>query len=72
MSHSYADDTQIDITMKPRQEDIDAAVECIDRCVTEIRIWMKTTPLKSNDSKPGLIIYGSAQQLKETKLSMYR
>ena len=34
MSHCYADDTQIAITVKPRQEDIEAAVECIERCVT--------------------------------------
>ena len=33
MSHFYAD-TQINITVKPRQEDIDATVECIERCAT--------------------------------------
>ena len=33
-SHFYADDTHIYITVKPRQEDIGAAVECIERCVT--------------------------------------
>ena len=40
MSLVYADDTQIDITVKPHQEDIDAAVESIEQCVTEIRICM--------------------------------
>ena len=34
MSHFYADDTQIYITVKPHQEDIDAAVESIEQCVT--------------------------------------
>ena len=51
MSHFYADDTQIYITVKPHQEDIDAAVESIEQCVTEIRIWMKKNSLKLNDSK---------------------
>ena len=36
MSHSH--DTPIYITVKPHQEDIDAVVDCIERCVTEIRI----------------------------------
>ena len=42
MSHCYADDTQIYLTVKPHQEDIDASFESIEQCVTEIRIWMKT------------------------------
>ena len=65
LSHFYADDTQIYITVKPHQEDIiDAAVESIEQCVTEIRSWMKTNSLKLNDSKTEVIVYGSAQQLK--------
>ena len=63
MSHFYADDTQIYITVKPHQEDIDAAVESIEQCVTEIRRWMKTNSLKLNYSKTEVIVYGSAQQL---------
>ena len=49
MSHVYADDMQSYITVKPRQEDTNATVECIERCVTEIRIRMKTY---SNVSSP--------------------
>ena len=69
MLHFYADDTQIYITVKPHQEDIDAAVESIEQCVTEIRIWMKTNYLKLNDSKTEVIVFGSAQQLQCTALS---
>ena len=50
-SYFYVDDTQICITMTPRQQVINAAVECIERCIKEIRIWMKTNTLKLNDSK---------------------
>ena len=55
-----------------RQNDINAAVECIERCVTEIRIWMKTNSLKLNDSKIEVIVFGSAQQLKEIRLQALR
>jgi len=58
--------------MKPRQEDIDAAVECNERCVTEIVIWMKTNSLKLNDSKAEVIVFGSAQQLTIIKLQTLR
>ena len=70
--HFYADDTQIYITVKPHQEDIDAAVETIEQCVTEIRSWMKTHSLKLNDSKTEVIVYGSAQQLKKFTLQSLR
>ena len=72
MSHFYADDTQIYITVKPHQEDNDAAVESMEQCVTEIRIWMKTNPLKLNDSKTEVIVFGSAQQLKKITLQALR
>ena len=74
MSHCYADDTQINMTVIPRQEDIDAAVECIERCVTEIRILMKTNSLKltESNSKTEIIVFGSGQQLKKIKLQTLR
>ena len=72
LSHFYADDTQIYITVKTHQEDIDAAVETIEQCVAEIRSWMKTTSLKLNDSKTEVIVYGSAQQLKKNTLQSLR
>ena len=72
MSHLYADDTQIYITVKPRQDDIDAAAERIERSVTEIRIWMKTNSLKLIDLKTEVIIFGSAEQLKKIKLQALR
>ena len=51
LSHLYADDTQIDITVKLSQKDIDAAVECFERCITEIMIWMRANAFKLNDKK---------------------
>ena len=72
LSHFYGDDTQIYIAVKPHQEDIDAAVETIEQCVTEIRSWMKTNSLKLNDSKTEVIVYGSSQQLKKVTLQSLR
>ena len=61
LSHLYADETQIYITVKPHQEDIAPAVETIEQCVAEIRSWMKTNSLKLNDWETEVIVYGSAQ-----------
>ena len=44
------------------------AVESIEQCVTEIRIWMKANSLKLNDSKTDVIVFDSAQQLKKITL----
>ena len=55
MSHFYADDKQIYIAVKPRQEDIDAAVECFEQCVTEISMGMKANSLNLNVSKTEVI-----------------
>ena len=59
-------DTQIYITEKHHQEDIDAAVETIEQCVAEIRSWMKTNSLKWNNSKTEVIVYGSAEHAPQT------
>ena len=72
LSHFYADDTQIYITVKPHQEDIDAAVETIEQCVAEIRSWVKTNSLKLNDSKTEVIVYGSDEQLTKFTLQSLR
>ena len=72
MLHIYADDTQIYITVKLRQEDIDAVVECFEQCITEISIWIKTNFLKLNYSKIEIIVFGSAQRLKKVKLQALR
>ena len=58
MSHFYAVDTQIYITVKPHQEDIDAVVESFEQCVTEIRIRMMTNSLKLNHSKTEVTVFG--------------
>ena len=72
LSHFYADDTQIYITEKPHQEDVDAAVETIEQCVAEIRSGVKTNSLKLNDSKTEVIVYGSGEQLKKFTLQSLR
>ena len=64
-------DTQIYITVKPHQEDIDAAVETIQQYVAEIRSWMKTNSLKLNDSKTEVTVYGSGEQLKNSRCNRY-
>ena len=68
MSYMYSNDTIIYFIVKPRQEDIDTVVQSIERCVTEIRIPLKTNSLKLNDTNTEVICFGSVQQLKKIKL----
>ena len=56
------------IPVKPRQEDIAAAVMHIEECVAEIRTWMSSNFLRLNDSAE-VIVFSSAQQLKKTELN---
>ena len=64
--------SQIYIPVKPRQADIGAAVECIEQCVTQIIIWMKTNSLKPNDLKTDVTTFGSVQELKKMTLHALR
>ena len=57
--HFYADDTQIYISVKPMQEDKDNAVSNIQRCIEDIRIWIKKNFLKLNDDKTYVFVFGS-------------
>ena len=60
MSHLYTDDMRIYITLKLRMT--------LTRLLNAFRIAMKTNPLKLNDSKTEIIVFGSAQQLKKIQL----
>ena len=59
--HLYADDTQLYTSFKP--EDSEAALERLEACIAEIRIWMETNFLKLNDSKTEFIIFGTEKDL---------
>ena len=44
--HVYADDTQLYITFKSSQEPADSCITMLDKCIQEIRCWMRQHLLK--------------------------
>ena len=57
--HSYADATQLYMTMDHSNNDWWHGLARIELCVSEIREWMNQNMLKLNDDKTGLIVFTS-------------
>ena len=57
--HSYADDTQLYMTMDHSNNDWRDGLARIELCVSEIREWMNQNMLKLNDDKTELIVLAS-------------
>ena len=57
--HSYADDTQLYMTMDHFNNDWRDGLARIELCVSEIREWMNQYMLKLNDDKTELIVFTS-------------
>jgi len=56
--HCYADDIQLYIAFDHKDpSSISKAVETLEACVDDIRIWMIKNRLKMNDSKSEMIIF---------------
>ena len=57
--HSYADDTQLYMTMDHSNNNWRDGLARIQLCVSEIREWMNQNMLKLNDNKTELIVFTS-------------
>ena len=66
--HVYADDTQLYITFKSSQEPADSCITTPEKCIQEIRSWMRQNFLKLNDQKTEFLLFGSRQQLSKVSL----
>ena len=66
--HIYADDTQLYITFKSSQEPADSCITTLEKCIQEIRSWMRRNSLKLNDEKTEFLLFGSHQQLSKVYL----
>ena len=66
--HVYADDTQLYITFKSSQEPADSCITTLEKCIQEIRSWMRQNFLKLNDEKTEFLLFGSRQQLSKVCL----
>ena len=56
--HSYADDTQIYITVK-KQDCFADKLSDVEDCVSKIKLWMERNMLKLNDDNTELIVFKS-------------
>ncbi len=61
--HLYADDTQLYFSFNPQNADEEHhVINKIEKCVAEIKLWMKANKLKLNDEKTELLIISSRQR----------
>ena len=62
--HCYADDQQIYLSFQTsRPDSSETWLTCLQNCITDIRLWMKTNLLKLKDSKTEFLIVETRQQL---------
>ena len=67
--HGYADDTQLYLSFQPvLSMSQDNAVQAMEACISDVRIWMINHHLKLNDGKTEFIIIGSRQQLAKVNI----
>ena len=60
--HFYADDSQLYIFVKPVQILVDIAAGRMQRCIEDIRIWMRANFLQCNGDKTEILLIGSQRQ----------
>ena len=65
LRHGYADDLQTycPLKIKKRQE-LQKALQSMNECLAEVRVWMLTNKLKINDAKTEAIVFASKHNMK--------
>ena len=67
--HTYADDTQLYLSFK--QSDTFSEVEAVSamqKCICDVRAWVREDPLMLNDDKTEFLIIGTRQQLSKVSI----
>ena len=59
--HLYADDSQLLLTFNPGSPQL--AIDAMQRCITEVSLWMAMNFLKLDDSKSKFVVVGAKGQL---------
>ena len=65
--HLCADDSQLLFTFNP--ESFQSALAAMDRCITEVRLWMAWNFLKINYNKTEFVVVGAKGQLTKAALT---
>ena len=68
-AHAYANDHQLYTDFSPNQTSLNEAVTCMESCLQDVKSWMISNKLKTNDSKTECIVIGSYQQLGKINLT---
>ena len=66
----YADDSQNYLSFRPIKDNLTPQQNCtehLERCLAEVRTWMRYNFLKLNDSKTEFIVFGVCQQLSKVQ-----
>ena len=58
--HQYADDTQLYLSVL--SDDVSVAVERLDACLVDVKVWLKASRLRLNPTKTQIMWLGSGQQ----------
>ena len=61
----YADDTQLYVSFRPGEEA--SALQKLERCIEDLRIWMSRNRLKLNDCKTEFLVIGTSNMLGKVK-----
>ena len=68
-AHSYADDTQLYLSFKPSDSSSEVeAVSAMQKCICDVRAWMREDQLMLNDDKTEFLIIGTRQQLSKVSI----
>ncbi len=60
--HFYADDSQLADKFKPTPTDQRAAITRVEKCTTEVKLWMTENKLKLNEEKTEAMLVGPAKK----------
>ena len=67
--HTYADDTQLYLSFKPSDTFSEVeAVSAMQKCICDVRAWMREDQLMLNDDKTEFLIIGTRQQLSKVSI----
>jgi len=66
--HFYADDSQLYVFSEPVQGLVDGAVARIERCVHELRTWLRAHFLRCNSDKTEVLVVGSRCRVAKIKV----